>query len=232
MDIIRNDNILDAIEDIIGPTSWGLFFCKNANDARFVSGTRIDLLRTFPTRDMGVWCAFSPSNVESGCMRFIPGTHDKAFATTTNWRYQQSADEGPDDPRRGRRQSRRRDPAARRTLVHHGVVHGSNPNNADHPRVGISIHYIAPHVHQVLLKAYGHMVRGSDRHGHWREDPEPRDDFDPVCIEPGRDLRRIPDRRRQILGTLSKKNSVFASCYRSQVLIIVFPSHPREHEHA
>ena len=45
----------------------------------------------------------------------------------------------------------------------------------------------------------------------------------------GRDLRRIPDRRRQILRTLSK-NSVFASIITGhRVLIIVFPSHPREY---
>ena len=54
-DIIRNDNILDAIEDIIGPDilCWGSsFFTKNANDARFVSWHQdLDLLRTFRTRD-------------------------------------------------------------------------------------------------------------------------------------------------------------------------------------
>ena len=39
-DIIRNKNILDAVEDIIGPDilCWGSsFFTKNANDKRFVS---------------------------------------------------------------------------------------------------------------------------------------------------------------------------------------------------
>ena len=70
------------------------------------------------------------------------------------------------------------------SIHHEAVVHGSNPNNADHPRIGISIHYIAPHVHQVLLtNATATLVRGSDPHGHWQEDPEPSEDFDPICLK-------------------------------------------------
>ena len=70
------------------------------------------------------------------------------------------------------------------SIHHEAVVHGSNPNNANHPRIGISIHYIAPNVHQVLLKnATATLVRGADRHGHWAEDPEPKEDFDPICLK-------------------------------------------------
>ena len=70
------------------------------------------------------------------------------------------------------------------SIHHEAVVHGSNANNSSRPRIGISIHYIAPHVHQVLLQnSTATLVRGNDRHGHWQEDPEPKEDFDPICLK-------------------------------------------------
>ena len=70
------------------------------------------------------------------------------------------------------------------SIHHEAVVHGSGPNNAPRPRIGLSIHYIAPHVHQVKLKeaAAATLVRGTDAYRHWREDPEPKGDFDPACM--------------------------------------------------
>ena len=74
---------------------------------------------------------------------------------------------------------------------HESVVHGSQPNKADHPRVGLSIHYCAPHVRETRYDgATAMLLRGQDTHGHWGKDPEPTQDYDPDCIQWMLDTRR------------------------------------------
>ena len=189
-DIIRNDAILDAVEDLIGPNilCWGSsFFSKQARDPRFVSWHQDTTYYGLSERaTINVWYAFSPSNVDSGCMRFVPGSHrgdildhDETFGENNLLMNGQTI-HGIDD-----------DAAVPVILqpgefsIHHeSVVHGSGPNNAPLPRIGLSIHYIAPHIRQLRLKeAAATLVRGEDRFGHWRYDPEPAVDFDPVCLE-------------------------------------------------
>ena len=35
------------------------------------------------------------------------------------------------------------------------------------------------------------LVRGRDTFGHWGQDPEPSEDFDPVCIQAMHDTRAL-----------------------------------------
>ena len=78
-DLMRNDGILDAVEDLIGPDllCWNtLFWIKEPGSTSFVSwhqdsqywGLDTDKLVT-------VWVALSPSTEKSGCMRVLPGSH-------------------------------------------------------------------------------------------------------------------------------------------------------------
>lgn len=133
-----------------------------------------------------VWYAFNGSDVESGCMRFIPGTH-----TIGQIDHEELHGEGNLLMKGQTIQDVDEDKAVDVILgagefsIHHeAVVHGSGANNVPRPRIGLSIHYIAPHVHQVKLEeaAAATLVRGVDTHGHWREDPEPASDFDPACM--------------------------------------------------
>jgi len=133
-----------------------------------------------------VWYAFSASNVTTGCMQFIPGTHNQGqldheeMGGENNLLMRGQTIHGIDE-----------DNAVNVGLqpgefsIHHeAVVHGSGDNNSAMPRIGLSIHYIAPHVHQLKLKdvAAASLVRGEDTHGHWGQDPEPSEDFDPACL--------------------------------------------------
>ena len=146
-DIIRNDNILDAIEDIIGPDIlWGLFlFHQERHDARPVSRHQDSTYYGLSERaTLSVWYAFSLSNVESGCMRFILGTHDKGlYDHDETGDANNTFDEGPDDPRRGRGQNIDVITAARRIFdPPRGSRPRVEPEQCGSPRVGISIHYI------------------------------------------------------------------------------------------
>lgn len=188
-DIVRNNAILDAVEDLIGPDilCWGSsFFSKQAHDARFVSWHQDSTYYGLSERaTINVWYAFSPSTVESGCMRFIPGTHLQG-------QLEHEETYGKDNllvkgqTIRNIDESRAVDielQPGEFSIHHESVVHGSGANNAALPRIGLSIHYIAPHVRQLLLReASATLVRGTDSHGHWRHDPEPAEDFDPACL--------------------------------------------------
>ena len=64
------------------------------------------------------------------------------------------------------------------------MVHESNPNNANHPRIGISIHYInAECASSVIEKCDRNLVRGTRSPWSRAEDPEPKEDFDPICLK-------------------------------------------------
>ena len=70
-------------------------------------------------------------------------------------------------------------------LHHESVVHGSGPNNANHPRVGFSIHYVAPHVKETRFDgATAMLVRGDNVGDNWGIDPEPSTITIPPVLNP------------------------------------------------
>ena len=78
-DLMRHDTILDAVEDLIGPDllCWNtLFWIKEANSGSFVSWHQDLRYWGLDAADLvSVWLALSPANLESGCMRVLPGSH-------------------------------------------------------------------------------------------------------------------------------------------------------------
>lgn len=188
-DIIQSETILDAVEDLIGPNilCWGSsFFTKQANDPRFVSWHQDSTYYGLSERaTVNVWYAFSPSKIESGCMRFIPGTHrmgqldhQETFAENNLLVKGQTIKDIDESSAVDVELE-----AGEFSIHHESVVHGSNPNSASWARVGLSIHYITPEIHQLQLQeSAATLVRGEDRFGHWRKDPKPERDFDPACL--------------------------------------------------
>ena len=78
-DLVRDPRILDPIEDVIGPDifCWSAgFFMKNPNDRARVTWHQDSTYWGLSSPDVvTAWVAFTPSTVETGCMRVIPGTH-------------------------------------------------------------------------------------------------------------------------------------------------------------
>jgi hypothetical protein len=189
-DVIRNPNLLDAVEDIIGPNilCWGSsFFSKNAHDPRYISWhTDSFYYGLRPPETLSAWIAFNDSTVESGCVQYIPGTHKGPPAVhefkphPDNLAGNGQTVVGVDESKAIHAVLK----AGQAVFHHESVVHGSGPNKADHPRVGFVIHYIAPHVRETRIEgAMAMLVRGRDTHGHWRPEPEPSADFDQHCID-------------------------------------------------
>jgi chlorinating enzyme len=193
-DIVRHPGILDAVEDVLGPNllCWGTgFFQKNARDPRFVSWHQDSYYYGLdPSETCTAWLAFTPSNLESGCVRVIPGSHrgDKNLSFASE----------PDKDNLLIRGQTIKDVEVDKavpmvlqpgefSLHHEAIVHGSDPNNSDHRRIGLSIHYISPDVKRVGYNKGdlpgASLVRGVDKLGNWAHEAEPAGEFDPEALE-------------------------------------------------
>jgi len=188
-DVVRHPRLLDAVEDLIGPDilCWGSsFFTKKSNDPRFISWHTDSFVYGFePAETLTAWLGFNDSTVESGCLRYIPGSHRERSEHEIRPDPNNLATLGQNviDVREDRAVNAVL--KAGQVVFHHeSVVHSSTPNRATHPRIGFSIHYVAPHVRETRFDgATAMLLRGKDRYGHWAADPEPTRDLDPICME-------------------------------------------------
>jgi chlorinating enzyme len=188
-DVVRHSRLLDAVEDIIGPDilCWGAsFFQKDAHDPRFVSWHQDgSAYLQDPPHTLTAWIAITDSTLESGCVRFIPGTHGKGIFRhgmkhdpdniLSRGQHVRDVDVGTAVPmvlRAGQLSFHRED-----------TVHGSDPNMSDDRRIGLSIHYVSPDIRPANVPgATAMLLRGTDTHGHWGRDPWPHSDWDPDCL--------------------------------------------------
>lgn len=82
LEIARDPDILDLVEAAIGPDIilWGChLFCKPAGDGLEVPWHQDG--HYWPIRPLAtctVWIALETSDIENGCLRVIPGSHDPA----------------------------------------------------------------------------------------------------------------------------------------------------------
>lgn len=189
-ELIRDSRILDPVEDLIGPDifCWATdFFIKHPGDKGRVTWHQDSTYWGLSSPDIvTAWVAFTPSTVESGCMRVVPGSHlkdqlphrDTFGADNLLSRGQEVAvtvDEG-----------RAVDVVldqGQMSLHHVRLVHGSEPNRATHPRIGFAIRYVPTYVKQLSrMPDSATLVRGHDAFGHFIHEPAPASDFHPDAV--------------------------------------------------
>ena len=179
--LTRAPAILDAVASILGEDLlvWGCsLFAKPARSDAFVSWHQdLHYWGLDADEEVTAWLALSPASVESGCMRFIPGSHCSVAAHRDTFaesnllsRGQELAVEvdeahAVDAPLRPGQAS-----------LHHGrTFHASHPNRSAQRRVGLAIRYITPRMAQQSGdKALATLVRGSDSYGHFELFAGPR----------------------------------------------------------
>ena len=189
-DLVRDPRILDPVADLIGPDifCWASdFMIKNPGRRDRVTWHQDSTYWGLSSLDIvTAWVAFTPSTLESGCMRVVPASHlndqlphhDTFGADNLLSRGQEIAvtvDEGGAvdivlDP-------------GQMSLHHVRLVHGSGPNTAAHRRVGFVIRYVATHVRQLSgARDSATLVRGHDAFGHFVHEPAPLADFHPDAV--------------------------------------------------
>jgi hypothetical protein len=195
-EVIRDARILDVAESVLGPDllCWaGGFFAKDPGDGKIISWHQDSTYWGLSEPDVAsAWLALTPSTVESGCMRVIPGTH------TTDQLPHRDTFAANNMLSRGQEVAVQVNEADAHDIVlrpgemslHHvRLVHGSATNRAAHRRVGFVIRYIPTRLRQVAGSAdSATLVRGEDRYGNFAPEPRPAIDRDPACVEFHREM--------------------------------------------
>jgi hypothetical protein len=193
-ELARHPKILDAVEDVIGPDilCWSsTFFTKEAHSPSFVSWHQDATYWGLSTDDViTAWVAFADAPVESGAMKFWPGSHlrnqlehrdtfdgDNLLSRGQEIAVEVPAGAGVDVTLK----------AGEMSLHHVLLVHGSGPNTTAERRIGFAIRYIPPHVRQLKVRDSATLVRGSDSHGNFDLEPAPRRDLDDGALAAHRD---------------------------------------------
>jgi non-haem Fe2+, alpha-ketoglutarate-dependent halogenase len=188
-ELVHHPKILDAAEDVLGPDllCWTTnFFIKEANSPGFVSWHQ-DAFYWGLSKDsvMTAWVALSPANLESGCMKFLPGSQTQDHL--------QHVDTFHKDNLLSRGQEIAVKVENENTVdcilnpgemsLHHvKLVHGSEPNRSNDRRIGLAIRYIPTDVKQLKVRDSATLVRGVDRHNNFDHEPRPKHDLDEAAL--------------------------------------------------
>lgn len=182
--------VLDVVEDLLGVdfTLWAsVLFIKEPSSSSYVSwhqdATYMGMNKnTFLTP----WIALSPSNLETGCMSMIPGSHHNHIV--------EHEDTFAEDNilTRGQRVNNIDESQAVHLIlkpgqmsVHHcEVVHGSQPNNSSQRRIGFALQsYMQHDVRQTIgLNQWMHCRGEKRRDEDLVELRRPRYDLDPLSM--------------------------------------------------
>ena len=185
--IARSPQLLEPVASILGPNLllWSAeFFIKPARSDKIVSWHQdLTYWGLGETDDeITAWLALSDVRPESGCMRFVPGSHHQrilphrdtfADSNLLSRGQQVAVDIDENDAvdvilKPGQ------------LSLHHGrIFHASGPNGSAHDRVGLAFRFLTPQVRQqVASRDYAMIVRGIDDTDHWIHVAPPQRAFD------------------------------------------------------
>src|SRR5438093_4507965 len=134
-----------------------------------------------PPLQVTAWVALTDASIEAGCMEVIPGSHklgqlrhaEHSEATHNLLSRGQTITAELDTSRTEFMPVR----AGQFSLHHTHLVHNSRPNLSADRRIGLGLSYIPTNVRctsRTRLTAM--LVRGTDRYGHFDDEPRPRVD--------------------------------------------------------
>ena len=182
-DILSDPRIVAYVKDLLGENvvGWGShFFCKMPHDGKRVAWHQdasywpLDRSKT-----VTVWLAIDDADVGNGCMRFLTGSHEFGHLTyrpsnpeehnvldQTVENAEQYGTPVDDELRAGE------------VSIHSDLLlHGSEANDSDRRRCGLTLRYCAADVRAGLdWNQKGVVLCGSDPSGHWANPKRPEAD--------------------------------------------------------
>ncbi len=183
--MVSHPKVLDAVESVLGPNIivWSSqWFPKMPGDRTYVSWHQdATYWGLHPPRVTTAWIALSESTPENGCLRVIPGSHKGPLLPQVETYARDNVLSRGQEIAVKVEESQAVDLVLRpgeMSLHHIGIVHGSNQNKSNVPRIGIAVRYIAPEVVQEgTERQWVLLVRGKDDFGHFDFVQPPRDDL-------------------------------------------------------
>ena len=202
--LVRHPKLIAAVSPLLGPDlmvwSGGLFI-KEANSSKVVTWHQdLNYWGLDEVNEVTAWVALSPSNIANGCMRFVPGSHQRSLVP-----HKDTFDEN-NLLSRGQEITVDVNDADGVNVIlepgqaslHHGhLFHASGPNTTDQRRVAAAIRFISTSMRQETGdRTLVTLVSGEDHYGHFTVTGPPRgrlveEDFE-LC-------RRDAAMKRQIL---------------------------------
>lgn len=188
--LAHHPTIVDAMEDLIGPdiALWAsVMFIKEPATKNYVSwhqdATYMGMNDVnFPTP----WIALSPSNLETGCMTMISGSHKQEIRkhedtfSEHNILTRGQVISGVDE---SKGVDLILEPGE--MSIHHGaIIHGSKPNKSQQRRIGFSLQsYMPPAIEQVVGRNIWTHIRGKKRQdSDGMSLDRPKYNMDPVTV--------------------------------------------------
>ncbi|MBX3436840.1 MAG: phytanoyl-CoA dioxygenase family protein [Planctomycetaceae bacterium] len=179
-DLLTEPRIVACVKDLLGENvvGWGShFFCKMPRDGKAVAWHQdASYWPLTPTRAVTVWLAIDDADTENACMRFIRGSHHYGHLTfrPSDSHEHNVLNQTIDNP------EQYGDPvddvlkAGEISLHSDLLLHGSEANDSDRRRCGLTLRYAAADVRAHLgWNAKGVVVSGTDADGHWANAPRP-----------------------------------------------------------
>lgn len=179
-DLLAHPRIVGLVKDLLGENviAWGShYFCKMPRDGKRVSWHQdASYWPLTPSKTVTVWLAIDDSDTENACMRFIPGSHLYGHLT---WSLSED-DEGNVLNQSVADVERFGAPVddvlkAGEASIHSDLtLHGSEANDSDRRRCGLTLRYCAADVRGYMdWNAKGIVVSGVDADGHWANAARP-----------------------------------------------------------
>jgi non-heme Fe2+,alpha-ketoglutarate-dependent halogenase len=182
-DILTEKRIVACVKDLLGAdvVAWGShFFCKMPHDGKAVAWHQdASYWPLTPSKAVTVWLAVDDATVENACMRFIAGSHHFGHLTyrpsdssehnvlnQTIENVEQYGTEVCDELNAGE------------VSIHSDLLlHGSEANDSDRRRCGLTLRYCAAEVRAHMdWNQKGVIVAGSDPSGHWANRARPENE--------------------------------------------------------
>ena len=179
-DLLSHPRIVACVRDLLGPdvVGWGShFFCKMPHDGKAVAWHQdASYWPLTPSKTVTVWLAIDDADVENACVRFIPGSHTQGHLTSPPSHDSDGnvLDQTVDNPEQFGKPFDNVLKAGEFSIHSDLLLHGSEANNSDRRRCGLTLRYCTPDVRAGEdWNQKGVFVSGADPSGHWTNPPRP-----------------------------------------------------------
>ena len=179
-DILTEPRIVDCVADLLGEDviAWGShFFCKMPHDGKAVAWHQdASYWPLSPSKAVTVWLAIDDADQENACMKFVAGSHHHGHMTyrPSNPAEHNVLNQTIENPEQFGEIVYDDLKAGQISMHSDLLLHGSEANDSDRRRCGLTLRYAAASVRAELgWNEKGVLVRGKDTSGHWHNNPRP-----------------------------------------------------------
>ncbi|MDH7448109.1 glycosyltransferase [Aquimarina sp. 2201CG14-23] len=177
--LVTHPVILQYLEPILGPNilvHGSTLFYKKPNNKKSVLWHQDGYFMKFSSpKYVTAWVAFEDSVQENGCLQVIPGSQDRLYAHDSTPSENSVLPSGLTVIEKFNKEKAVdiELKAGEMSLHHVNIIHGSNPNISDKPRIGFAIRYIAAEVTQELYHHDVVIAKGTYNGNHYTVLEEP-----------------------------------------------------------